>query len=133
MNLSCTFFTEPTPCAFRSPNADLHVVFRRLGSGREILLYRIGDEFKDKSRQNARDSGTAGRNITQSAFFGNPRTGRCQGNSRHASAGWLVPLARTGTLRIRLRENYDASKSLPDPRPIIKNCGAGLPPGMITS
>jgi hypothetical protein len=120
MNLSCTFFTEPTPWAFRSPNADLHLVFRRLGSRREILLYRIGAEFTDKSQQNACDSCTAGRNVTQSAFFGNPRTGRCQGNSPHASAGWLVPLARTGTLRIRLRENYDASKSLSDFPPIIK-------------
>jgi hypothetical protein len=70
MNLSCTFFTEPTPWAFRSPNADLHVVFRRLGSRREILLYRIGAEFTDKSQQNACDSCTAGRNVTQSAFFG---------------------------------------------------------------
>jgi hypothetical protein len=53
-------------------------------------------------------------------IFGNSRAGRCQGYSRHASAGWLVHRARTGTRRICLRENYDASKSLSDSRPIIK-------------
>ena len=120
MNLSCTFFTEPTPWAFRSPNADLHLVLRRLGSRREVLLYRRRAEFTDNSQQNARDSGTGGRNTSQTAIFGNSRAGRCQGNSRHASAGWLVHRARTGTRRICLRENYDASKSLSDSRPIIK-------------
>jgi hypothetical protein len=120
MNLSCTFFTEPTPWAFRSPNADLHLVFRRLGSRREILCIGLAPNSRTSRSKTLAIPVPAGETLPNLPSSGIRGREDAQGNSRHASAGWLVPLARTGTLRIRLRENYDASKSLSDSRPIIK-------------
>ena len=95
------------------------MVFRRLGARRQVLVRWVGAEFAHNTRYNTRDSRARRRDAPQTAIVGTSRARGCKITSGHTCLGWLVPLARTGPFYIRIRQNYDASKSLSLGGPIV--------------